>query len=256
VCARKLAAERAAQVVEVVERERAAGREHALLTLTVAHNRCDPLCAVFDTVAEAWRRLNQGSGRWLAKGRACIRAMDLSWSPVAGWHAHLHVLTFGDIGEPAELLARWKACVGAAGGPEAVPSDEHGLRVSKGRPDYLARLGLELGSIGAAKRAARGHFAPWQLAHEVAKGKAWAAELWREYAEATYGRRQLTWSRGLRPETETPDEPEPVIVATLTPRMWTRANLKTRGRVLVELGAFRTDQAEQAIATIRRYAEG
>lgn len=78
-----------------------------------------------------------------------------------------------------------------------LPND-HGLRcspVSDG--GYIEKLGLEVAAV-TAKRGEAEHLTSWEIASLAADGCKRARRLWREHYAAMFGRRQLTWSRGLR----------------------------------------------------------
>lgn len=80
------------------------------------------------------------------------------------------------------------------------PDALHGVRVSRvvdGR--YLAKMGLSLEAVWQpGKNARQGHRSAWQVATDAASGDMRSRALWAEHHRAMRGRRQLTWSRGLR----------------------------------------------------------
>lgn len=79
--------------------------------------------------------------------------------------------------------------------------------IDERRPDYLAKLGVEMIDAGS-KEGRKGSRTAWQIA------AVWAAHptqrdeaLWREYAAAYKGMHKLTWSRGAQ-KALLPEEPE------------------------------------------------
>jgi hypothetical protein len=86
-------------------------------------------------------------------------------------------------------------------GLECVPSVERALTWStpidlcaesiedaEKRAGYLFKLGLE---VAGAKEGRARSLSSWQLLERATRGEAGAAELWREYARATKGRRMI-----------------------------------------------------------------
>jgi hypothetical protein len=211
VCGAKIARERAEEVRSDIARCRADGGEVYMLTLTTPHDQGDALQPLFHAVADAWRYAIQGR-QWLAlKARlgflGFVRGADDPTVGPNGWHPHLHVLLFfaKPLATADQLFLReffwrrWARRIVERHGYRS-PSPEHGavLTVS-GDGDYVAKLGLadEL-TGGLYKRARDGHRTPLQLLQDAERGDKEAAKRWSEYYRATFRRRRLTWSRGLR----------------------------------------------------------
>ena len=83
---------------------------------------------------------------------------------------------------------------------EIAPDWEHGVRVSAVTDGaYLSKMGLSLETAwGMGKLAHRGHRSVWQIAVDAGDGDRSSRALWTEHYHAMRGRRQLTWSRGIR----------------------------------------------------------
>lgn len=169
-----------------------------LITLTVAHNG-EPASAVARLVSD-WRALSK-SRVWREVRRRyglshVLRGLD--WSVTrSGLHPHLHVLCFGEISfadtgafhlNPADWraveLANFRDAVEEAWptvGPRAVD-----VREWIEGAEY-AVAGWSAGAEVAAAHLKRRH--PLRL---LALGSKWAADLWRDWAEAQRGQRVLT----------------------------------------------------------------
>lgn len=158
-----------------------------------------------------------------------IRALETTYGELNGWHCHLHELVFARKGalvgaHARKLRALWVRYLvkhGLAGLRDGMVGAErraqlrellrHACTVQGGdyAAEYVGKFGREPveGHWGASheltaghlKRAQRSaHATPWQLLRDAAAGDVRSGELWREYAHAFQGRRQLFWSRGLK----------------------------------------------------------
>ncbi len=181
-----------------------AGRVLSMLTLTVRHERGFELRKMRKGMAAAWRSLWQGRAgveRKRAWGiKHSVRALEVTHGE-HGWHPHYHIALFQNrthtADDVAELTEAWaNAVVKHLGGryrPNARGVDVKPLNVTS----YLTKLGLEVAS-SAEKKGRNGSLSPWQIAQRAANGDARCVRLWREYAKAMKGARQLFWSRGAR----------------------------------------------------------
>jgi len=210
VCSAIIRSRRAEEVRQAVE---AHGPKRTLmLSLTVRHGLGHDLKTVRQGVAGAFRRLARGAP-WKRFVRdygldGSIRGLDLTHGPVNGWHPHIHALLFFDapltelqLREARRWLAeRWAACVVRELGEEHRPDLEHGTDLRPCRiAEYLTKLGLELTSPGRTKRGKGNQRTPMQIAYDFAERRDERdAELWRDYCDAMFGAKMLTWSRGLR----------------------------------------------------------
>jgi hypothetical protein len=143
-----------------------------------------------------------------------IRAREITYGEIHAWHPHIHDLWLINADITPELIADieervwqlWqKAC---AKFDLPAPNREHGVNVSIAfsPADYLSKFGRDT-KWGTAreltkansKSGAEGRYTPFDLLRgDVPIDKAKAESLWREYADATYGATQISWSRGLK----------------------------------------------------------
>jgi hypothetical protein len=211
VCARRLAEIRRAEIQEAVDNAGKAGAGVALITLTFPHGTADALAPMLEKFGKAQRALKSGRA---AKARAVrfgfigeIRTLEVTHGE-NGWHPHAHSVWITEkplnLDQAAELRDElhkaWLSACLRVGLP--APSKEHGVDVRAARRDvaeYLGKWGFaaEL-SATTSKRAKRGGRTPWELLADATLGDHRSRVLWREFAHAFFGRRQLFWSRGLR----------------------------------------------------------
>jgi hypothetical protein len=270
-CSAAIRAERAEEIRDVLARYVEVGRDVVgerwgalLVTLTIRHGAGDDLRSTRKGLSRAYRRLRQG--RWWVEFRervrldGSVRAWDLTHGE-HGWHPHLHGIWF--VRDPSllercrdELSDRWRACVRLEMGEAYVPDDEHGCVVSLGAiGSYVAKLGLELASVGSSKVAREGHRTPWQIAvdwteHHRPEDQA----LWKAYLKGTHGWRFLEWTRAFRAVLEVPEREDPPapdsseeVVAKVMPDMWRElAGTTARREILacVESGGSKHDVGE------------
>lgn len=180
-----------------------------LLTATVPHLIGDSLQVLIQRLGVAWRYFS--SDRRSKALRAdiglvgTIRNIEVTHG-VNGWHPHFHCLVFFRADVAPESIAaawseHWQHCAVKAGLRR--PGDEHGLTLQAG--DYAARYVSKWGlehemTKSQAKQARKGGRTPFDIAQDFGDGldQAGNAGLWREFAAAMHGQRQLHWSRGLK----------------------------------------------------------
>lgn len=216
VCSAKVAAQRADEVTSVIKGGIKAGLSAYMLTLTLRHDKAHTLDQVQKAVNSGWRAITSGrTGQSLKADyglKGWLKAVEITWSPANGWHVHLHVLVFlepsnGSV-ESLKLTIwkAWKRGIGKhdmnahanAGGLDFQPV----LDDSQALGYYLtkqARSAAQEAVMGSTKLAQGKNLTPFQLGAYAAKtGDMDALEAWQEYAQYTHGKKQLTWSRGLR----------------------------------------------------------
>lgn len=123
---------------------------------------------------------------------------------VNGWHPHYHILLFFNhhINEKALgsfLASVWQNCCKKAG--LKVPSIEHGCDLQDGTyaEQYVGKWGLEDEMTkGHIKKGREGGRTPWDLLRLSEDGDESAGRLFQTFAEAFKGKRQLSWSKGLK----------------------------------------------------------
>lgn len=169
------------------------GAQWMMLTLTFAHYRGERLENLLLTLFQAWRRVRATRAvRAIFERRvsATARALEVTWSPVNGWHPHIHLLLRGSEwsdDDKATLEREWAA---------ALPGrtlEGVALKWSTTPATYLSKLGAEVAGVG--KRARGESLSPWQLAESCVRGEPGEREprraLWREYQSAMKGKRVL-----------------------------------------------------------------
>ena len=126
----------------------------------------------------------------------------------SGWHPHLHMLAFLDMQEQdfssevlkQELFCRYRAILSKKHGKYA--SDDYGIDVRAGNAqagDYISKWSMEMEiTKSPVKMAKDGRYSPFQLLEMSRNGDKQASALFREYAQAMAGRKQLTWSHKAR----------------------------------------------------------
>jgi hypothetical protein len=222
VCNAKVMARRALEIGAAVEMWQARGGRVAFVTLTMRHRRGQRLTDLWDGLSKAWGRVTSGKGWVVDQARAGVEG----WLRVVevtdggnGWHVHIHSLLFLAPGVTAStlvavhgsMLGRWAGGLRAAGlgVPLAVGQD---AKLLAGAADsdlsrYFTKavhgghaVGLEFtASQTKAVRGAHGTRPVWSLLDAVVEsGDADALDRWHEWERASKGRRQLTWSQGLR----------------------------------------------------------
>lgn len=201
------------------------GGQLAFLTLTMPHDRPDPLEGTLSALKQGWRDVQQNKAFRAAKvGRLFgqVRAIEVTRGE-SGWHPHMHILLFleatvGSDGLDAltgAVTSAWNASILRSGFRS--PSAAHGVNVqlveSRDQGKQLARyltkvqddfgagswgVGAEMtrGDLKAGKRKASR--VPFEiLANVVETGHAGDLVLWHEYEAAMRGVRVIEPSRGL-----------------------------------------------------------
>ena len=270
VCASKVAERRRSEIIAAMTAHKAAGGGVFLLTLTAPHQRVD---GIGDLLAKHAKALSSFWSRWSVKklfdemgSLGQIRAAEVTHGRRSefnnGWHPHHHILLFvgvgGDGGAVDEatrkdwavrLYLQWaKSCEAFGLG---LPSFDHGLKLDDGAKasSYVSKWGLEDEMTkGHTKKASKGE-TPFDFLRAIlgdASDKQ-AGVLFVEFAEAFKGKRQLTWSPGLKKRFaigELSDEELAAkqddlarLLGTITVDQW-RDVLRVEGRgVLLQLAA-------------------
>lgn len=269
VCAAKISERRRVELVQALATAKAQGLTVKLLTLTVPHGIGDDVNALLASIKNAWRRTSTGrAGKALRKllgVKGTIRALEVTYGQ-NGFHPHLHVLMFleGNVTNNAvqDLFAPlWQDACTKAGLPR--PSDAHGCRVDDGSKAaaYASKWGLESEMTKShIKKGKAGGMTPWDFLRAVLDDGPDAAKyraLFKVYADAFHGQRQLHWSKGLKSLLEVgevSDEELAILdqdnchtLATLVPSEW-RAIMHARAQAAVLDAA--EDRPEQLPALI------
>lgn len=209
-CAAKISERRRVELVAALAAAKALGLHVKLLTLTIPHGIGDDVKEIVRKLLAAWKRTTQGKRgqelRELLGLKGTIRAFEVTYG-ANGFHPHLHVLLFLDkpwsnASVHAAFSPLWQNACRLAGLP--IPSDAHGCRVDDGSKAaaYASKWGLESEMTkGHVKRGKQGGMTPFDFLRAVLADDPDAAKyrgLFRAYADAFQGQRQLYWSNGLR----------------------------------------------------------
>lgn len=222
VCAAKVTAARQSEVEQAIATWEASGGAVYMLTLTMRHKRGQRLKTLWDGVSKAWAGVTSGRA-WVQEQETYsiagwLRVVEVTRSDANGWHVHVHALIFVresqllpgfsalDLGPT--MFQRWrKRLIGLGFGAPSLRRGVDMRRGGKGLGGYFAKhsysdkqtaTAWELVG-GSGKTGASGSRTPFRiLADVVQDGDADDLALWHEWERASQGRRQLTWSRGLR----------------------------------------------------------
>ena len=267
VCGAKVVERRRGEIQQAMAQHRACGGEVHLLTLTAPHTR-------FDVLEELQAKLGKALNGFLADKTVKktfkemgyigqIRGYEVTHGRKGtnnGWHPHFHFLQFVQVkGDAAQLMdwktrlyLRWDAYCQKAG--LGSPSFQHGIDLRDGSfaDRYISKgvWGLEDEMTkGHIKKGKAGGETPHDLLRAVLadKNDKQAMALFAEFAKAFKGKRQLSWSNGLKARfglaekndeelaAELEDNAE--LLGLLTPDQW-RDVLKVKARATVlELAA-------------------
>lgn len=242
VCAAKISERRRVEVAHAMKQAEVLGLKVFLVTLTVPHGLGDDVCAIADAMGKAWTRLWQGKAGMQLREKlglfGHIRALEVTHG-VNGFHPHFHVLMFyhpeqTTLRHWGTLAERWQTVAVRSGLPK--PSLERGCQVDDGTraAQYVAKgvWGLESEvTKGHVKKGKRGSRTPFDLLRDYMKGDKEAGALWRVYALAFEGRRQLYWSNGLKKLlaiaelsdeeiAHNSEEERALLLATITDEQW------------------------------------
>lgn len=217
VCAPVVRQRRAEEIDQGVNGWLAGGHGALFVTLTSSHQRWEALEPRLAAMSNALHSLLKGSAWNRTKRRlgyvGSIRAIEVTWGEENGWHPHNHVVLLFDqpVSEEARealwrwLHDRWSAILLAKGLGSI--TEAHGVDVRQVTGDvlgeYLAKVdggwstGLEL-ARGDVKRSRKGTTPFELLANLAMTGDVISRNLWLEYEAATFGKRWLRWTPGLR----------------------------------------------------------
>lgn len=225
VCASVIRPQRAEEIGRAVTAHQDAGGSLVFVTLTQRHHRGQRLADTLDTALKGWQRLLTGAPWHRFKKRHAVsgyvRTVEVTYGE-SGWHPHVHAVFFLDR-RPSDaevrefgdwIHARWASYAKDRTG--LVPSRRHGTDVQ--------RVDARGGVIAAYLSKMQDEGKRWDVGAEMARSDVKAGRgsslvpfelldpsraededddearrlLWLEYVEATYGRRAITWSRGLK----------------------------------------------------------
>ena len=256
-CATRISERRREEIDLAVERHiKEAGGQIFMITLTFPHGAEDDLKKMLKRLRKALNKF-KGSRRMGKLKRflevvGTIRALEVTWGLLNGWHPHVHEIWLlgpefneEDLeGLQEELLLLWRRACKNSGFSQ--PDAYHGVDISMGEDlaGYIAKwgMGAELTKANI-KQSKEGRYTPWDLLRWHGEtGDEKPAELFREYAQAFHGAHQLVWSHGLKKhyrigkysnqELAEKQEEQAVIVIRIPREDWSRV-CQDRGRGMV-----------------------
>lgn len=262
VCAARITEERRQELTTALAKT---DLQAILVTYTFKHRRGDNLAVILKQMTDAYRKMKSGKAwqtlqdEYLWHGS--IKSLEVTLGD-NGWHPHQHELVLlestvkrGAIHAlSADLKAKWLNALRKVG---LDASWDYGLDVrtaGKDVKDYVAKFGHEPIVSGwtiemeltkqPVKKGKKDGKSPLQLLSDYGDGDIKAGRMWREYAYAFKGKKQLVWSKGLRDELGMSPEVDDtaiaeslpdglLLLASLNPQEW-KAIIKAdlRGEVL------------------------
>lgn len=271
VCASKISERRRLEVAKAMKQSEALGLKVALITPTVPHGLGDDVAAMADAMQKAWSSLWQGKAGMQLRERlglfGHIRALEVTHG-ANGFHPHFHALMFYHpeqtrFEEWGEIISlAWQRAAVRAGLP--APSLDHGCQVDDGTKaaQYVAKgvWGLESEvTKGHVKKGKRGSRTPFDLLRDYMRRDKQAGAIWRVYAQAFEGRRQLYWSNGLKKLlaiaelsdeeiAHKPDDEKALLLATISDQQWKLIYRRHMESAVLDL-------AEVSVDALRRFLE-
>lgn len=220
-CQKKITRLREAEIQNAMDQHFDAKGTCYMITFTHGHKAHDALRPMVEGYASAMSYMTSHRSykaliiEFCLGGR--VRALETTFGWANGWHPHGHELHFRDGKRLTKarcedlkngLFPLWLAACEKFGLPP--PSEERGvdIRIAWSAAEYLAKIGRdqkwgagkELTRLNSKRSTNGERFTPFDLLRAYDKGykPETMCALFREYAEAYYGRRQLHWSDGLK----------------------------------------------------------
>jgi len=241
VCSSKITEARRAELSLALS---SSGLTPVMVTVTLQHERNDKLSILLEALNDSLRKLK--SGRWWKSFRskykviAHVSSLEFTFSKYHGWHPHKHWLLFldckeSDIDEMAlqkELTKQYKKHLETHG---RYASEFYGIDVRLGDEQagaYISKWGMSEEMTKSNIKAGNNEsYSPFQLVELSSSGEKFAELAFLEYARATFGKRQLVYSRGGREalglgeektdiELVTEEAKEDEIIISLSREVW------------------------------------
>lgn len=212
VCAQIISEKRKEEVKQAIDAHLATGGGVYLCTLTIPHYMGDNLKEMLGGLQGATKRLFSGTRRskevWASLGKVGhIKALEVTYG-ANGWHPHFHIIIFTKKrlleGTPiTPLIECWQNACRLAKLP--IPSVFHGLDwrgADNAVSDYLNKWGIEHEVTKSHLKRGKNSKTPWDMLrlsmiedHPEAEVM---GKLFQEFALSFKGKKQLSWSRGLK----------------------------------------------------------
>ena len=208
ICASRITERRRQEVRLAITKHEEAGGAVIMATRTFPHYDFDNLKDLMGRLTKAETSFKQHRRFKKIKKKygiiGYIRALEVTWGLLHGWHPHFHDLLFLVRALTAEewreleyeLYLLWCDVVQGAG--LGMPDAAHGLRLDDARL-YVSKWGCDHELTKQHIKHSRNGYTPWQILHEYSRSQdeKWA-KLFREYIEAFRRKHQLQWSKGLK----------------------------------------------------------
>ena len=207
ICAAKISEKRRFELKKGIAQHRKNGGYVYLLTLTNSHHYGDNLALLMSGQKKALKYLwsdRKSKEHFAELGKVGhITANEVTHGK-NGWHPHMHILLFFDqavdIKELQTFIAKyWQHCCKKSKLKE--PSIEHGCDITDGSfaDRYVAKWGIEEEMTKShIKKGREGGLTPFDLLRLSEGGCERSGQLFQQYASAYKGKRQLSWSSGLK----------------------------------------------------------
>ena len=217
VCSLKISQRRAQQVSDILTwSQTRVDCAHGFLTLTTRHNKAEKCKDVKTRVLTAWRKVTQ-SRKYKEFGAESIRALEVKFSTLNGWHPHLHIALIAEQHNQTELknfvysfvIPTYLRLIGC----ETLAANQKYKEIygGTGVSDYITKWDMSQELTQAhAKENLNNSYSPFGILHELSR----QLVDWRdtdttvlhielehafiEYSKAFKGSKQLTISRKLK----------------------------------------------------------
>ena len=207
ICAAKISEQRRSELKRGIACHRKNGGSVYLLTLTNSHHFGDNLKQLMAGQRKALKYLwsdRKPKEHFAELGKVGhITANEVTHGK-NGWHPHMHILLFFNAAVDTEALQTfiaeyWQHCCKKSGLKQ--PSIEHGCDITDGKfaDRYVSKWGLEEEMTKShIKKGLDGGSTPFDLLRLSETGCERSGQLFQTFAEAYKGKRQLSWSSGLK----------------------------------------------------------
>src|SRR4051794_40794675 len=209
-CSAKIAARRAEELSQVMRTVLTNGGSASLITLTMRHHAGHRLQDLWQALSAAWRGVISGK-QWMADQElggllGWVRVVEATHGR-NGWHLHVHALVCWDRSVSLQLAQeighrmwqRWTRVLERKGLTSWKHRGGVDVRMATLSTDNLAHYFNKLARevTYSHMKESRGGRSPFKILSDgLQTGDASDLDLWAEWEQASYGRRQLTWSLG------------------------------------------------------------
>lgn len=258
ICARRIMAQRKTEIENILTRAAQKGWRSLFLTVTLSHHTGSKLKELLKALTESWRFVFSGDRTGerapLARVKGQIKSVEIRFGR-NGWHPHLHVLLLVDETGMSEseagifedelsevIFMRYARKVEKLGmRAEKEGYNAHPVKIAGAAAHYVTKLEASLEMTegqGKESSASARSYSAFQLlsAYERGQRQLYGQDieaLYREYSEATKGKRQVSYSREIKallgieakPDEEITEEPgeqekEEQVLAVIPVYLW------------------------------------